>query len=229
MTAPLQLDVDWPGLVLGLVTAHDVSARWAGPELEAELATLLELRRGADFPPPPLRSAVRDLLRGQGYRPTGRGKPASEYLARAVDRDAFPRINGLVDAANLTSLESGLPISLLDLDRAREDGAALVLRCGRPGETFVFNTAGHHIDVGGLLLVARRDGEALGNPVKDSMRTKIGAETRNVLAVVYGASAAFPGDAAQGVRDVCERLAARLQRDGDGAATAVHLLPDPVA
>ena len=29
-----------------------------------------------------LRAAVRDMLRQGGYKPTGRGKPASEYLVR---------------------------------------------------------------------------------------------------------------------------------------------------
>ena len=31
-----------------------------------------------------VRVATRDLLRHGGYKPTGRGKPASEYLVRAV-------------------------------------------------------------------------------------------------------------------------------------------------
>ncbi len=34
-----------------------------------------------------VRSAVRDLLRHGGYKPTGRGKPASEYLIRAAEGD----------------------------------------------------------------------------------------------------------------------------------------------
>ena len=33
-----------------------------------------------------LRMAVRDMLRHWGHKPAGRGKPASEYLVRAVDR-----------------------------------------------------------------------------------------------------------------------------------------------
>ena len=36
-----------------------------------------------------LRSAVRDMLRHGGYKPTGRGKPASEYLVRAANEDRF--------------------------------------------------------------------------------------------------------------------------------------------
>src|SRR5689334_437298 len=56
-----------------------------------------------------LRSAVRDLLRHGGYKPTGRGKPASEYLIRASTEGALGTINLAVDACNVVSLHSGLP------------------------------------------------------------------------------------------------------------------------
>ncbi len=59
-----------------------------------------------------VKSAVRDLLRAGGYKPSGRSKPASEYLAAAAAKGEFPRINALVDACNVVSLHAGLPISL---------------------------------------------------------------------------------------------------------------------
>ena len=62
------------------------------------------------------RQAVRDLLRHGGYKPTGRGKPASEYLVRAADEGVLSSINAAVDACNAVSLHSGLPISVVDLD-----------------------------------------------------------------------------------------------------------------
>src|SRR5215212_8369808 len=64
-----------------------------------------------------VRAAVRDLLRRGGFKPAGRGKPASEYLAAAFAEDRFPRINALVDTCNVVSLHTGLPISLVDVDR----------------------------------------------------------------------------------------------------------------
>ena len=36
-----------------------------------------------------VRQDVRDLLRHGGYKPTGRGKPASEYLVRAATADLY--------------------------------------------------------------------------------------------------------------------------------------------
>lgn len=53
------------------------------------------------------------------YKPTGRGKPANEYLLRAANDGTFPSINGLVDSNNLLSLEHMVPISVWDLDLAQ--------------------------------------------------------------------------------------------------------------
>ena len=63
------------------------------------------------------RAAVRDLLRHGGYKPTGRGKPSSEYLARAAGEGTLSSINPAVDLCNAVSLHSGLPISAVDAAR----------------------------------------------------------------------------------------------------------------
>src|SRR5262245_38786006 len=60
------------------------------------------------------REAVRDLLRHGGFKPTGRSKPASEYLLKAVRDGLLTSINLAVDACNVVSLHSGLPISVVD-------------------------------------------------------------------------------------------------------------------
>ena len=62
-----------------------------------------------------IRSAVRDLLRHGGFKPTGRSKPASEYLIKASERGLLSSVNVAVDACNVVSLHSGLPISVVDL------------------------------------------------------------------------------------------------------------------
>ena len=67
-----------------------------------------------------IRSAVRDLLRHGGFKPTGRSKPASEYLVKAAELNTLSAINLAVDACNAVSLHSGLPISVVDLDLAHE-------------------------------------------------------------------------------------------------------------
>ena len=54
-----------------------------------------------------------------------------------------------------------------------------------PKSTYVFNASGQVIDVGDLLCLHDADGPC-ANPVKDSQRTKTNAETRRILAVVWG-------------------------------------------
>jgi DNA/RNA-binding domain of Phe-tRNA-synthetase-like protein len=132
-----------------------------------------------------VRAAVRDLLRQHGYKPTGRGKPASEYLMRAATDGMLNSINLAVDVANAVSLHSGLPISVVDLARAR---APLAVAVAPAGTGYVFNSAGQIIDVAGLPCL--RDGEGpCANAVKDAQRTKTDGTTRATLSLVWGTRA----------------------------------------
>ncbi len=159
------------------------------PEASSRLELLDELLaragRGEELVSEDVRVQVRAMLRHGSYKPTGRGKPASEFLMQAALRGEFPRVNGPVDANNAISLASGLPGSIFDADRT---GSRLFLRYGRPGESYVFNPSGQSIDLGDLVVVCRAIGERwepCGNPVKDAMATKIQAGTRNVVAILY--------------------------------------------
>src|SRR5258707_2879536 len=117
------------------------------------------LRAGAAAPlssDDAVRKAVRDLLRHGGYKPTGRGKPASEYLlGAAAESGSLASINLAVDACNAVSLHSGLPISVVDLDLAKPP-----FRVGiaAEGEKYVFNASGQEIDVAGRLCLFAADG-----------------------------------------------------------------------
>ena len=221
MTVPLRIDADAPDLLLGVVEASGVTVGPSPPALAAEIDELLAQRAAGAAVPEALRTAVRDLLRRGGYKPTGRGKPASEFLAQAAARGEFPRISNVVDVCNLLSLGSGLPISLLDAGRARGGDAGLVVRVGREGEGYVFNSAGHAIDVAGLLCVAREAGPPLANAVKDSMESKIRDETRDVLGVVWGTRA---GTDEAVVRAVLARFETLLRRDCGAAGNSSRLL-----
>jgi DNA/RNA-binding domain of Phe-tRNA-synthetase-like protein len=131
-----------------------------------------------------VRAAIRDMLRVRGYKPTGRGKPASEYLVRAVEDHSLASINLVVDAGNAVSLHSGLPISVVDLGRVAEP-----LRVAVAGvEKYVFNQAGHEIDLAGLPCLYDIVG-ACANAVKDAQRTKTSPATRRTLSLVWGARA----------------------------------------
>ncbi len=146
------------------------------------------LRPGATAPmtsDDAVRKAARDLLRHGGYKPTGRGKPASEYLIGASAEGTLGSINLAVDACNAVSLHSGLPISVVDLDLAR---APFRIGIAKAGESYVFNASGQTIDLEGLLCLFDAEGPC-ANGVKDSQRTKTRAETRRTLTVVWGTRA----------------------------------------
>jgi DNA/RNA-binding domain of Phe-tRNA-synthetase-like protein len=138
-----------------------------------------------------VRAAVRELLRSGGFKPTGRSKPASEYLLKAA-AEGLTSINAAVDACNVASLHSGLPISVVDLERVT---TPLRVEVAAPGSSYIFNRSGQTIDIGGLLVLADAEGPCAG-PVKDSQRSKTGPETTRTLSLVWG-SVALPGRAAQ--------------------------------
>ncbi len=133
-----------------------------------------------------VRIAVRDLLRHGGYKPTGRGKPASEYLVRAAGEGKLAPITAAVDVGNVVSLHSGLPISVVDVDRLR---APVRVDVAAEGARYVFNASGQEIDLAGLLCLFDADGPC-ASAVKDSQRTKTSDETSTTLTLVWGVTAA---------------------------------------
>ncbi|MBW2453427.1 MAG: hypothetical protein JRI68_02900 [Deltaproteobacteria bacterium] len=129
-----------------------------------------------------LRADVRDVFRHGGYKPTGRGKPASEYLVKASHNEPLGPINLVVDACNAVSLHSGLPISVVDLDCA-EPPLRVAIVAG--DESYVFNAAGQEIRLRGLLCLHDAHGPC-ANGVKDSQRTKTSDGTRRTLSLIWG-------------------------------------------
>jgi DNA/RNA-binding domain of Phe-tRNA-synthetase-like protein len=158
------------------------------------------------------RQAVRQLLRSGGFKPSGRSKPAQEYLARtAAEGQVWPFILNAVDLLNVVSLRSGLPISLMAIERT---GTRLLIRYGLPQEQFVFNASGQELDVNGLLCVCGVEGERtmpFATPVKDSQLAKVRAGDRHLLACVYAPRSGVPDEVvlhwthelASGLRDWC--------------------------
>jgi DNA/RNA-binding domain of Phe-tRNA-synthetase-like protein len=162
-----------------------MEALGARPELAALLKPDAKAPLASDDA---VRTAVRDLLRHGGYKPTGRGKPASEYLIRAIGEGALSSINAAVDCCNAVSLHSGLPISVVDLAHAHEP---FRIGLAAEGTTYVFNAGGQTIDVAGLLCLFDAAGPC-ANAVKDSQRTKTSAQTVKTLSVIWGTNA-LPG------------------------------------
>ena len=72
------------------------------PELvERTQAAAQHARHDPSAFPEATRAAIRDVLRVGGYRPSGSGKPASEFLHGAARDHDVPVVNNLVDINNL--------------------------------------------------------------------------------------------------------------------------------
>jgi DNA/RNA-binding domain of Phe-tRNA-synthetase-like protein len=164
-------------------------------EIATPAAVLASLEAQASAPfcsSDTVRAEVRTLLRHGGFKPAGRSKPSAEYLHAAHQENAFPRINAAVDTCNVVSLHSGLPISLVDIDRL--DGP-LTIRIAPAGTSFAFNPSGQVIDASGLVCLCDAHGPS-GTPVKDAQRTKTHDATRAMLVIVWG-TRSLPGRTAK--------------------------------
>jgi DNA/RNA-binding domain of Phe-tRNA-synthetase-like protein len=171
LPAPLG-DLPTPPNILGVW-----AAMLAKPEVRRKLGMPVELP-GDDS----AREAVRRLLRHGGFKPAGRSKPASEYLVKAVSDRTLSPINAAVDVCNIVSVHSRLPVSVVDLDKARPPFRVSIAPAGA---SYIFNASGQSIDLEGLLCLFDADGPC-GNAVKDAQRTKTDAGTRRTLTVIWG-------------------------------------------
>jgi DNA/RNA-binding domain of Phe-tRNA-synthetase-like protein len=211
----VRFDLAHPTLRLGLVRADSVHFEPSSEALLRELeAAEARVRSDLAAYPELVRATMRDVLRVGGYKPTGRGKPASELLLAMAQNEGLPRIGNLVEINNLASLETAFPISIFDLDLL---GPEPWVRFGRPGESYVFNHAGHAMDLAGLPVVCRASGEPVGNAVRDSMQTKVRASTRGVLVVLWGARSLITELSA-----ASERVASLLHTHAGASAVEVE-------
>jgi DNA/RNA-binding domain of Phe-tRNA-synthetase-like protein len=189
-------------------------ARWPRPLVEEATPAWLDALRAPDAESPlspdeAVQPAVRAMLRHAGYKPSGRGKPASEYLRGAAQEGRLGAINLAVDLGNVVSLHSGIPISIVDLARAVPP---LRVRVADDEAAYVFNLAGQEIRLRGLPCLHDAEGPC-ANAVKDAQRTKTSEATREVLCILWGARAvAERGSAAsRWHRELCERAGATVE------------------
>ncbi|MDG5767577.1 phenylalanine--tRNA ligase beta subunit-related protein [Balneolales bacterium ANBcel1] len=172
---------------IGFITADGIDPSASHPELEKRISGLLAQRVEAITDHDDrFRKACRDMMRIGAYKPTGRGKPASEYLLRTAGEGHFPRINLAADINNYISLKFLVPISLWDRDRIEAE--SWLFRPGSDGEQFIFNPSGQAIGLKDLVTgyaISKKQQEPIVTPVKDCQKTKTDPSTRNIAAAVY--------------------------------------------
>lgn len=152
------------------------------PASERVLRLLRKEESPGFAPDDQIKAAVRNLLRLGGFKPTGRSKPASEYLEKAFQDGFLNPINAAVDVCNAVSLHSGLPISVIDLELAQPPYEVKIV-ADKIG--YVFNPSGQELDLQGLVCFWDTHGPC-GSPVKDSQRTKTHPDSRRTLVLIWG-------------------------------------------
>lgn len=214
------ITADVTGLKCGLVQANGLTISPSSPSFQEWCVAEVGTVRAAGMAGGELRrEAVRKMLRAGGFKPAGRNKPAQEYLLRTLtENGSLPSILNAVDALNVISVKSGLPISLLAAERT---GPSAVVRYGRADERFVFNRSGQELELEGLICICGTNDQPLGTPIKDSMLGKVSETDRDVVAVLYAPEEAVATDE---LLDWCRQLESAIQQGCSPAGTQSRVI-----
>ena len=117
-----------------------------------------------------------------GIDPT-KTRLSSEALVRRFFRKGIPLINNMVDAGNLSSARSLIPIGLYDVGELKGDP---VLRLSISGDIFRGIGGKDEVMTDGIPVLADDKGVIHLYPHRDSMRTRITERTEEVFMVACG-------------------------------------------
>lgn len=127
-------------------------------------------------------AATRRVYKACGKDPS-RYRPSSEALIRRMlQGKKLYQIDTLVDLINLASIKYGYSIGGFDGDKF--DGDTLTLGVGREGEPYEGIGRGM-LNIAGLPVYRDNTG-GVGTPTSDNERTKMGLQTRHLVALVNG-------------------------------------------
>jgi DNA/RNA-binding domain of Phe-tRNA-synthetase-like protein len=127
--------------------------------------------------------ALRDFYWKIGIDPT-KVRPSSEALARRfLTNKAIPKINSVVDAGNIASIETLVPIGIYDADRIVGNVA---LRLAVTNEEFIDISNAKHTLQGKEIVLSDSNGVMHVFPYRDSLRTRVTEQTRRVLIIGCG-------------------------------------------
>lgn len=127
--------------------------------------------------------AYRDFFWRLGVDPT-KVRPASEALVRRALRGSFPRINPVVDAGNIASAFTMIPIGMYDLDKAL---FPLTIKLSAGGE--VFKPIGSKEEILGKGVPILVDGRGVVMhiyPHRDSIETCVTESTKKIITIAAG-------------------------------------------
>lgn len=210
----MEIRVELPGTVLGVLEAENVRVEPAGSGLAQLLSKIssniqqaytLETLAEAE----PTR-AVRAMFRAWEIDPS-KYRPSSEALMRrVVQGKGLYTVSNVVDIGNLGSIETGWPYGLYD--RAKI-APPISFRHGASGE--MYEGIGKRMwHLAGRPVLAGANGP-FGSPISDSTRTMVTLSTHDVLAIIYAPAVS----STERIRSALSRLGERLTE-----FAAVHVI-----
>jgi len=183
-----EVPTSFPGICVAEGDIRSVHITRERPGLEAlkqeiirEIRSRYSLEQVKDEP---LFRAYRDFFWGVGVDPT-KTRPASEALVRRIlSNGRLPAINTAVDAYNLASASSGIPIAAFDADTLTGE---LTMRFAEEGELFF----GIGMEKPVLLqekqvIVTDTENIIAIYPYRDSDVTKVTMDTKNIRILTCG-------------------------------------------
>jgi DNA/RNA-binding domain of Phe-tRNA-synthetase-like protein len=182
VTIDEMLKAKCPRTALGCVTGHveaAVSPAALIDDMQARVQEILKLPEPRVVLESPQITATRAAYKALGKDPARYRGSAEALLRRVIAGKGLPQINAVVDAINLVSVESRLPIGLYDLAHVSGD---IVFRAGRAGETYK-GIGKYDLNLEGLPVFCDALGPH-GSPTSDSERTMVTSATKQVLAVI---------------------------------------------
>ncbi len=144
--------------------------------------------------------AYRDFYWRMGIDPT-KQRPASEALVRRLlSKGSIPKISFIVDAGNLASIETLIPIGIYD---TRFIKGPLRLRLARDGEVFVDITGKERELSKRDIVLSDNEGPLHVFPYRDSFRTRVREDTEEVYVVACGVKGIEKEDLKEALERVC--------------------------
>jgi len=127
--------------------------------------------------------ALRDFYWRMGIDPT-KVRPSSEALARRfLTSNNIPMINSVVDAGNIASIETLVPIGIYDAGKIVGN---VQLRLATSNEEFTDISNERHSLQGKEIVLADSNGVMHVFPYRDSFRTRVTEQTKKALIVGCG-------------------------------------------
>ncbi|MEJ2241737.1 MAG: phenylalanine--tRNA ligase beta subunit-related protein [Candidatus Bathyarchaeota archaeon] len=183
-----QLRNNFPDINVNLIQINDVKIKNIDDQLEKNKGKIIKnVRRKYEInslKDQPTIKTYRDFFWKIGIDPT-KIRPAAEALIRRiVAGKPIPKINTLVDAYNLASIETRIAFAAFDTNELDGD---LLMRFAEKGEQFYgIGMKKSYILKGGEIVISDNKKLIAIYPYRDAENTKVTEKTKNVTLIACG-------------------------------------------